>query len=183
VFTNKKLPPPAVPAIDIEKATNGQDADEPTGPIVTVGDTVTWTYVVTNTGNVDLTDVVVTDDILGDICEIGDLAVGASETCEATGIAELDQYANLGTVTGNYPPLHKEVTDKDPSHYYGSEAPVPAIDIEKATNSEDADEAPGPIIDVGGSVTWTYVVTNTGNVDLTDVVVTDDILGDICEIG
>ncbi len=183
VFTNEKLPPPAVPAIDIEKATNGQDADEPTGPILYVGDTVTWTYVVTNTGNVDLTDVAVTDDILGDICTIGDLAAGATDTCEATGIAELGQYANLGTVTGHYAPLRENVVDKDPSHYYGSEVPVPAIDIEKATNGQDADEPTGPILYVGDTVTWTYVVTNTGNVDLTDVAVTDDILGDICTIG
>jgi len=40
------------PSIDIEKATNGEDADNPTGPLIPVGDTVTWTYVVTNTGNV-----------------------------------------------------------------------------------------------------------------------------------
>ena len=50
------------PAIDIEKATNGEDADSPTGPIIAVGGTVTWTYVVTNTGNVALTNVTVSDD-------------------------------------------------------------------------------------------------------------------------
>ena len=31
-------------AIDLEKSTNGQDADAPTGPIIPVGSTVTWTY-------------------------------------------------------------------------------------------------------------------------------------------
>ena len=47
---------PSDPAIVIEKATNGEDADTPTGPMVEVGDPVTWTYVVTNTGNVTLTE-------------------------------------------------------------------------------------------------------------------------------
>ena len=47
--------------------------------------------------------------------------------------------------------------------------PVPDIDIEKATNGEDADTPTGPEIPVGGAVEWTYVVTNTGNVDLTNV--------------
>ena len=53
--------PPAAPSIDIEKSTNGEDADTPTGPSITVSGTVNWTYLVTNTGNVPLTNVTVTD--------------------------------------------------------------------------------------------------------------------------
>ena len=34
------------------------------------------------------------------------------------------------------------------------------IDVEKATNGQDADQAPGPEIPVGDPVTWTYGVTN-----------------------
>jgi len=178
------LPPPDPnPSIDIEKATNGEDADAATGPEIDEGDTVTWTYVVTNTGNVDLTNVVVTDDIEGAICTIGDLAVGASATCTATGIADVGQYANLGTVTGIDPQTEIEVTDTDPSHHIGVVTPTPAIDIEKATNGVDADSPTGPSIEVGGDVTWTYVVTNTGDADLTNVAVTDDIEGAICTIG
>ncbi|MEA3511606.1 MAG: SdrD B-like domain-containing protein, partial [Actinomycetota bacterium] len=45
------------------------------------------------------------------------LAVGAVATCEAFGVAELIQYANLGTVTGHYGEVI--VTDTDPSHYAG----------------------------------------------------------------
>ena len=66
---------------------------------------MTWTYVVTNTGDVDLTNVEVTDDIEGTICTIGDLAVGETDTCTATGVATLGQYANMGTVTGFYPAM------------------------------------------------------------------------------
>ena len=47
---------PPVPGIDIEKLTNGQDADDPNGadvPVVAPGSTVTWTYQVTNTGTLD----------------------------------------------------------------------------------------------------------------------------------
>ncbi|MCB9139652.1 MAG: hypothetical protein H6642_15025 [Caldilineaceae bacterium] len=164
------------PAIVIEKATNGEDADEPTGPMIAPGDTVTWTYVVTNTGAVTLTDVTVTDDIIGPVtCPAETLAPGASMTCTMTGTATAGQYANLGSVVGT-PPQGEDVTDNDPSHYFGS---GPAIDIEKATNGEDADDPTGPIIPVGGTVTWTYVVTNVGNAPLTDVTVTDDIIGAI----
>ena len=47
------------------------------------------------------------------------------------------------------------------------------IRIEKRTNGEDADQAPGPSITVGAGVEWTYEVRNTGPVTLTDVKVTD----------
>jgi hypothetical protein len=50
----------------------------------------------------------------------------------------------------------------------------PSIHIEKSTNGENADDAPGPTIVVGGPVTWQYVVTNTGTIPLTNVTVVDD---------
>jgi hypothetical protein len=50
----------------------------------------------------------------------------------------------------------------------------PSIRIMKSTNGEDADDAPGPSIVVGSTVTWTYVVTNPGITPLDSVVVVDD---------
>ena len=50
------------PGINLVKLTNGTDNDTPTGPIVPVGSTVTFTYIVTNTGNVPLSGVTVRDD-------------------------------------------------------------------------------------------------------------------------
>lgn len=55
----------------------------------------------------------------------------------------------------------------------------PAIKIEKSTNGEDADNAPGPTIVVGSPVTWQYVVTNTGTIPLTSVAVVDDRIGSV----
>ncbi len=166
-------------SIDIEKATNGADADSPTGPFIAVGDPVNWEYEVTNDGNVDLTDVEVTDsDVAASAIDCGapdndnvieSLAVGQTVTCEATGTATAGQYDNLGTATGT-PPAGPPVDDEDPSHYFGADA---SIDIEKATNGADADSPTGPFIAVGATVTWEYEVTNDGNVDLTDVEVTD----------
>ena len=53
-------------------------------------------------------------------------------------------------------------------------APAPSIEIEKSTNGDDADTAPGPFIPVGDPVPWTYAVTNTGNDTLTSIVVSDN---------
>ncbi|MEI2728800.1 MAG: GEVED domain-containing protein [Candidatus Nanopelagicales bacterium] len=54
----------AGPAIDVTKYTNGYDADAVTGPNLAVGSTVTWTYIVRNSGNVPVT-ATVSDDVLG----------------------------------------------------------------------------------------------------------------------
>ena len=93
--------PPPNPAIDIEKATNGDDADLPTGPQVPVGSTVTWTYVVTNTGNTALSSVAVVDTPEGPVtCPKSTLAIGESMTCTPKqGVARAGQYANVAEVT------------------------------------------------------------------------------------
>ncbi|MBL7199460.1 MAG: SBBP repeat-containing protein [Anaerolineae bacterium] len=167
----------ADPSIEVEKHTNGQDADEEPGPYILVGGPVTWTYAVTNTGNVTLTGIHVSDDGgVGVTCPEINLAPGLSTTCTAAGTAKEGPHANRGTATGTPPGGLDDVSDWDDSHYYGA---APAIDLEKHTNGQDADTAPGPYILVGNPVTWTYAVTNTGNVTLTGIAVTDDQLGSI----
>lgn len=165
--------------IHLEKSTNGQDADTPPGPSVQIGDLITWSYVVSNTGSVPLTNVAVTDN-QGVIvtCPGNTLAEGASMTCTGSGIAVAGQYANIGTAVGT-PPSGPAVVATDPSHYLAGNSTAPAIAIKKYTNGQDADTAPGPVITVGNPVTWTYVVTNIGNADLTGVAVTDDKIGSI----
>ena len=160
-----------MPSIDIEKSTNGVDADTPTGPLVPVGDTVNWEYVVTNTGNTQLTGVAVTDDQGVSVsCPKTTLAAGESMTCTASDTALVGQYENEGMVIGT-PPIGSDVSDTDPSHYFGSD---PSITIEKSTNGVDADTPTGPLVPVGDAVNWEYVVNNSGNVELTNIVATDD---------
>jgi hypothetical protein len=167
-------PKPA--SIDLEKATNGHDADVAPGPTLQMGEPVTWTYVVTNTGGVRLTQIVVTDDQgVSVTCPKASLAKGESMTCTGSGLAIQGQYANLGTVTGMGAGV--QVSDSDPSHYYGEKIPPElekSVSIEKYTNGHDADVAPGPTLQAGDTVNWTYVVTNTGEMVLENLEVTDD---------
>ena len=167
----------ATVGVAIEKATNGADADSPTGPIIPAGDPVRWTYAVTNTGNLPLLSWSVTDSDIGSVgCPRVALLPGATQTCTANGVAQPGQYANIGTVTASDPLGGQDLTDQDPSHYFGSQ---PAVSLEKATNGDDADVPTGPFVPVGAPVTWDYVVTNNGNVALTNLVVVDSDLGDI----
>jgi len=112
------------PDIDIEKHTNGVDADTAPGPNIEIGNTVTWAYIVKNTGSVNLTNVVVTDDKLGIVGTIPSLPVDAEVTLYAYGTAAAGQYSNVGAVTGE-PPVGADVSDSDPSHYYGRTTPPP----------------------------------------------------------
>jgi hypothetical protein len=144
-------------AIDLEKFTNGEDADDAPGVSLNVGDPVTWTYLVTNTGSVDLVEVTVTDDKEGPItCPSTTLAVGTTMICTlvSTSGAQEGQYDNLGTVTGKTPPdgvnLQRTVTDTDPSHYVASHIPVCPLD--------DGGQASLPVIEYLGSAPGTYVL-------------------------
>src|SRR5262249_21944979 len=142
------------------------------------------TYVVTNPGNGPLTNVVVTDDKLGAITTFtGDTNNnGRSETrgagdYTATTTALAGQQTNVGTVTAdevNNPGTTD--TDANSANYFGD---APAVHIVKFVNGQDADSPTGPHVVAGSPVTFTYVVTDTGNVPLANVAVTDDKLGAI----
>lgn len=161
----------AAPGIHLKKYTNGLDADDPPGAYIPVGDPVEWTYVVTNTGNLTLNQIVVTDDPTQTVsCPQTTLAPGDEMTCSATGTAVRGQYENLATATA-VDAASQTVSDTDPSHYFGY---IVGIDLEKSTNGEDADDPTGPVVGIGSTVTWTYVVTNPGDVPISDVVVIDD---------
>ncbi|MEZ4863381.1 MAG: hypothetical protein R3C14_18835 [Caldilineaceae bacterium] len=158
------------PILTIEKATNGQDADTPTGPLLHVGDPVTWTYVVRNTGPVTATNIVVTDNIAGvtphyvsgDLNNNGVLEGTEVWTYMATGMASAGQYANIGHVQGTGPD-GDVATAQDPSYYFGIQ---PAIVLSKS-----ADQS---VVPVGTRVTYSYTVQNAGNTPLSNITVTDD---------
>jgi uncharacterized repeat protein (TIGR01451 family) len=123
---------PAGVGVNIEKLTNGHDADVPPGPSIPVGAPVTWTYVVTNNGNAALSNIVVMDNRPNVMvtCPQTSLAVGAAMTCTAPGVAALGQYSNIGTVTANS--TSGQVMDADPSHYLGvppTEAPAQKVEL------------------------------------------------------
>ncbi len=174
----------ASPSIDIEKYTNGHDADLPTGPTLSPGQAVTWTYIITNTGDVPLSNVNVTDDQgLIPVYQSGDnnnnniLDVGEVWIYEATGVTQCGQYANIGEVSAEW--MEITVSDSDPSHYIV--ICEPDIEIKKYTNGIDASYPHGPQLGVGDTVTWDYVVKNTGNVALKNIVVVDDKIGTISD--
>ena len=143
-----------------------------TGP----GELVTYTYVVTNTGNVTLTAVNVSDPMPGLSavdCPVSTLAPSAQVTCTATYTttqADVDAgfVRNTATATGTPPSGLPNPTS--PAFALVIAVRTPAIGVVKQASIASF-SAPGT------QVTYTYVVTNTGNVTLHSVNVADPLPG------
>lgn len=104
-------------SVDIQKYVNGEDADiEAEAPTVPVPSVVTFDFIVTNTGGVELTNIVVTDDVYGEIGTIDSLLPLASETLTLTVPAVAGLHTNNATVETD-----EGATDTDPANYYGEE--------------------------------------------------------------
>jgi len=142
------------PAIDIQKTPDDQT--------VVTGDDAGFTITVTNTGDVTLANVTVTDTLAPD-CDAGfaSLAVGAVETYSCTVPGATSDFTNTAAVTGD-DPLGNPVTDSDTADV---DVINPAIDIQKTPDSQQAR--------AGDTVTFDITVTNTGDVGLDNVSVTD----------
>src|SRR4051794_12912821 len=136
-----------------------------------VGEVLTYTYVVTSTGNQTLTAIARTDDAETVDCAPtvlpATLAPGASFTCTATHTitqADLDagSLTNIATADSTQtPPVTDTVTV--PAEQ------TPALALEKSITGGDPFDAPGDV------VTYDFTVTNTGNVRLAGpVTVADD---------
>ncbi|HBB31510.1 MAG TPA: hypothetical protein DC064_06865, partial [Cyanobacteria bacterium UBA9273] len=166
-----------LPALAIKKYTNGQDADLPTGPILLVGSTATFTYDVSNNGGIPLINVMVVDDggpdpsfnptpitsggfNIGDINTNNRLDSGEVWKYQGTRIVTPGQYTNIATVNATDLSGLAVAPDADPSNHFGA---VGAVVIEKqvsadGTNWFDADDPTGPVIAVGQNVYFRVAV-------------------------
>lgn len=157
------------------------------------GDTITWQYTVSNTGNVALSNIVVTDDhndvvvtaVLSGGFNVGDTNQdGKLDTTEhwsfiGTSIdkAVIGDYANTGTVTGSAGAV--TVTDSDGSSYFGAD---PEIKIDKVT-VDDGVKGDTLTILTNEPISWEYTVTNIGNVALSGISVTDSDVTPVAVLG
>ena len=80
------------PGIDIVKTVDEE--------VVPIGTTVTFTYVVTNTGDITLYDISVDDDIMGHIGDIAALDPGEDATLTKDFVVGDEIVTNVGTAVG-----------------------------------------------------------------------------------
>ena len=118
-----------------------------------------------NDGDVPLTNVMVSDpNAPGCDNTIGNLAVGQVVTYTCTVNNVTSDFVNVAMAAGD-DPNGDPVTDSDPSTV---DVIHPSVDIRKNAEGPDVQQ-----IMVGGTATFTIRVENTGDVTLTNVVVSD----------
>ena len=177
------------PAISVVKTATVDGAN--TNGKADAGELIAYSFLVTNSGNVTLTSVAVVDPRLVSAvtCAATTLARGASTTCTPAAaylVTAVDVVAglpivNTATATGTAPD-HSTVSDTDsvdtPTQQPGGDTTVtttttdtPSISLVKLATLGDTNH--NHASDAGETISYSFVVTNTGNVALSDVAVAD----------
>ena len=161
---------PQSPALKVDKALTA-NADEDSSGTVSLNDTLTYTITATNSGNVTLNNVTVSDDLTGDNTACESVAPGAA--CELVasyvvtqGDVDAGEITNVGTADSDgTEPVNDSETVSVPQ--------FAALGVDKAL-TDKADEDGSGDVSVGDTLTYTITATNTGNVTLNNVTVSDD---------
>jgi uncharacterized repeat protein (TIGR01451 family) len=162
------------PALTLVKHA-GTPVDVNGNGITDVGDTIQYTFDVSNTGDVPLTSLKVIDSKAGGVtCPSTTLAAGASETCSADAVyqiteadADAGSVNNIAAVTGT-PPAGSPVTSLPSTTSTPATTANPGLSIVKSADPSDAAAyQPGQVI------TYHFAVTNTGNVTMNDIAIDD----------
>ncbi|MGJ0386300.1 DUF7507 domain-containing protein [Paenarthrobacter nicotinovorans] len=167
------------PAMEFTKSADSSAIQDPS----VVGDIITYTFTAKNTGNVTLKNVSITDPLAG-LSALsyvwpgtpGELLPGQTVTATATyAITQADINAghvvNSATTTGT-PPVGPPVTPP-PGTTDTPLTPAPAMQF---TKSADTSAVKDPSM-VGDVITYTFTAKNTGNVNLSNVSITDPLAG------
>ncbi|MDN3725349.1 gliding motility-associated C-terminal domain-containing protein [Aequorivita sp. SDUM287046] len=181
------------PAIAIVKT--GIFNDEDQNGCSNIDETISYTFTVTNEGNVSLGNVSVTDPLIATITgptgdTDGDGELDVTETWIYTGTYAISQndidageVINQATATGTAPDAtivtdlsdESSVLENDPTVIELCQNPVIAI-VKSGTFN---DENQNGCSDVEETISYTFTVTNEGNVSLNNVMVTDPLIATI----
>lgn len=165
---------PSVSALVLDKAVADSDDANSTADL---GETLTYTFTVSNAGNQTLTDVTIYDPMFGPtrfVCA-ATLGVGQVKTCTRTYVVTVTEIINgsveNSALASGIPPSGPPVTSSDTATI-----PAPAHPSMSLTKTVRDSNDPDTVGSLGEVLTYSFTVTNTGNVPLTDVTITDPMI-------
>ncbi len=142
------------------------------------GNTIDYSYVVTNNGTTTLSSVAVSDNKVASVsCPDATLAPGASETCTGTySVTQADVDAgsvtNTATASATAPPSGQTITSASSSVTVDASESYPSLTLVKSTTSTGYGAA-------GDTIDYSYVVTNNGTTSLSGVAVSDNLIASV----
>lgn len=169
----------AVPAATFDKAGELADEERPMA-----GDELTFTFTVTNTGNVTIDDIAITDDLDG-LSPItfgvwpgaeGTLTPGQSVTATATYAltqADVDAGERPNAATAAFAPVRGEAFSVDTATVVDI-AQLPSLALVKTADLDEA-TADG-VAQPGDRIDFVFEVTNTGNVTVASISIADPMI-------
>lgn len=180
-FQRGTLPGPSceTASIDVDKFVSSdgitwEDADDAPGPQLDQGAQVWFRFDISNVGNVEVSGIGLSDNLYDTSgCTLPDaLSVGASTTCTVGPLAVVaGQHTNIATATAIYGSVTISASDR--ANYYSGD--LPQVRIEKFVTKNDSEWRERVRVKPGRPVSFKFVVTNTGNVPLSDLSLTDSV--------
>ncbi|MCZ4320318.1 gliding motility-associated C-terminal domain-containing protein, partial [Aequorivita viscosa] len=174
------------PAIALIKI--GVQNDENDNGCADLGETISYSFSVKNTGNVELTNVIITDPMVDVVGGPITLTSGEEDTTTFTAIYTITQtdidtgsIQNQATIEGTGPNGNQVFDQSDDNNYLEDDPTVTlvcnnlSIGLEKTGvfNDENGNNSS----DVGESISYEFTVTNTGTVSIYNITITDPLPG------
>lgn len=187
VDNNACLEPPAVPETGLALDKQAGEIVDLDGNGPDVGDRIDYTFVLTNSGELTLRELTIDDDrVRGLTCPTTILAPGASTTCTGQRVltqADIDagSVENTASASGLDPDENPVPSPEDSTSTTIAQRSALLLDKQAAA---PFDANGNGSIEPGDTISYTFVVTNTGRTTVREVEVTDTLLAQVtCPAG
>ena len=164
--------------ISVDNGVSWIDAYHPPGPYIVKGTNPKFKFIVTNDGEVPITEIEVNDNKYGLIGSAAVLNPDESLQWIIEGVWSLGPHVNEAEAKGKY--VERTVVDNYRAHYRGIDICISIVKYVSVNNGMtwlDADTSPGPLLPEGISPKFKYVIKNCGEETLSDIVLEDSVLG------
>ncbi|WP_374900932.1 DUF7507 domain-containing protein, partial [Brucella endophytica] len=170
-----QVPPDRTPGITIDKTGTLQDKDG--DGLIDEGEDITYTFLVTNTGNVTLKNVTVDDPLVKVVEEPQTLLPGGTFTFHGSYTpvqADIDagNVKNTAHAVGTVP--SGDTVRSEPDSYTVPPDQTPGLVLEKQGTLNDSNG--NKLLDLGETISYTFTVTNAGKVTLSNVTIDDPLV-------